>query len=120
MVAFDATRLVGVARADRFPGTDRAEVAVIVADDLHRHGIATALLERLVRDANHVGIRTFEAETLLSNQPMLTVFHHLGFPVTSSIETGVAQLWFSIVPTDEYEHACRSRRAHSSIEDVAT
>jgi RimJ/RimL family protein N-acetyltransferase len=99
VVALADGRLVGVARADRLDETNRAEVAVIVADDLHGRGIATDLLERLVRDAHRVGIRTFEADTLLSNQPMLAVFHHLGFPVTSSIETGVAHLSFPITPT---------------------
>jgi RimJ/RimL family protein N-acetyltransferase len=117
VVAFDALRLVGVARAERLPATDRAEVAVIVADELHEQGVGTALLERLVQDARRVGIREFEADALLSNQRMLAVFAHLGFPVTSHFEMGVAHVTFPIAATAGYERACRNRRSTLVFDD---
>jgi RimJ/RimL family protein N-acetyltransferase len=120
VVVVDDRRLIGVARADRLPGTDRAEVAVIVSDDVHGQGVGTALLERLVHDARQVGIRVFEADTLMSNQPMLTVFRHLGFLVTSAYDAGVVHLTFPIAPTAAYERACNSRRSILTIHDEPT
>jgi RimJ/RimL family protein N-acetyltransferase len=120
VVAFDGSRLVGVARADRLGVTDRAEVAVVVADDLQRQGVGTALLERLVRDSGRVGIRFFEADTLLSNQPMLDVFHHLGFPVSSHLDTGVIHVTFPITATPGYERACQSRQTTLGFDSEPT
>jgi GNAT superfamily N-acetyltransferase len=110
VVALDELRLAGVARADRLGTTDRAEVAVIVADDLQHQGVGTALLERLVHDASEVGIRGFEADTLISNQRMLDVFRDLGFPMRTVFEVGVAHVSFPITPTAGYDRACQSRR----------
>jgi RimJ/RimL family protein N-acetyltransferase len=117
IVAFDGPRLVGVARADRLGATDRAEVAVVVADNLHHAGVGTALLERLVHDANEVGIHVFEADTLLENQPMLNVFRHLGFQVSSHFEVGVVHVTFPITPTADYELARHSRRSTLAFDD---
>jgi RimJ/RimL family protein N-acetyltransferase len=108
IVAFDGPRLAGVARADRFDATDRAEVAVVVADELQHEGVGTALLERLVDDAIAVGIHVFEADTLFENQAMLNVFRHLGFRVSSHYEFGVVHVTFPITPTADYAAA----RAH--------
>jgi len=120
VVALDQVRLVGVARADRLGVADRAEVAVIVADDLQHQGVGTALLERLVHDASGVGIQAFEADTLISNQPMLDVFHHLGFPVTSHLDTGVIHLTFPITATADYERACQSRQTTLAFDSEPT
>jgi GNAT superfamily N-acetyltransferase len=117
VVAFAGLRMLGVARADRLAGSDRAEVAVVVVDDLQRQGVGTALLERLVHDAGRVGIRVFEADTLLSNQRMLDVFHHLGFAVSSHFDAGVAHVSFAIAPTADYERARRHRRSTITFED---
>jgi GNAT superfamily N-acetyltransferase len=117
VVAVDGDRLVGVARADRMAGTDHAEVAVAVGDELHHQGVGTALLERLVYESNQVGIHVFEADTLMSNATMLGVFHHLGFPVTTHFEFGVVHLSFTITPTPDYERACQNRRTTISFDN---
>jgi RimJ/RimL family protein N-acetyltransferase len=117
VVAFDAGRLVGVARAERLPRTSRAEVAVIVADELQGQGVGTALLERLVDASWRVGIREFEADALLSNQRMIAVFDHLGFPVSSHFDAGVAHVTFPITSTADYESACENRRSTLVFDD---
>jgi GNAT superfamily N-acetyltransferase len=66
--------LVGHAIYVRAPGSDRAEVAVEVADDLHRMGLATMLLTRLAQVAEARQIRSFFAEVLPENSDMLTIF----------------------------------------------
>jgi GNAT superfamily N-acetyltransferase len=117
VVALDGISLVGVARADRLAGTDHAEVAVVGDDGLQHEGVGTALLERLVYDANGVGIRVFEADTLLSNGRMLSVFHHLGFPVSSQLDLGVVHVTFPITPTIDYDLACQNRRSTLAFDD---
>ncbi len=110
VVAFGGEPMVGVARADRFPGTTRAEVAVIVADDHQHLGVGTALLERLVGDALAVGIEVFEADALMTNHRMLSVFHRLGLPVSSHTEGGVTHVTIVLAPDATYEQACATRR----------
>src|SRR6267143_291369 len=53
-------RIVGVARYDRAPGTDVAEVAVAVIDEFQRRGLGSALLAELARVANNHGIKIFQ------------------------------------------------------------
>jgi GNAT superfamily N-acetyltransferase len=66
--------VVGHAIYVRVPGSERAEVAVEVVDDLHRLGLATELLTRLAQAAEARGIRCFFAEVLPENGDMLTIF----------------------------------------------
>jgi len=51
-----------------------AEVALAVADDMHRRGVGTLLLEHLESLARRRGLHAFTAETLSENAPMLRVF----------------------------------------------
>jgi GNAT superfamily N-acetyltransferase len=69
-----ARGVIGHAIYVRVPGSERAEVAVAVADDLHRLGLATVLLARLAQVAEGHQIRRFFAEVLPDNGDMLTIF----------------------------------------------
>jgi GNAT superfamily N-acetyltransferase len=119
LVAEVDDRLLGVGRFDRKPGETEAEVAFVVADEYQHHGIGTLLLDELVRAARERGISTFRAETLCENRTMLDVFHHAGFPVTSSIEYGTVTLRFPIEENDEYRTALASREAARRVEGDA-
>ena len=88
--------LIAVARFDRLEGTTTAEVAFVVADAYHHHGLATMLLHRLAEAALDRGIDRFFAETLPMNQAMLAVFHESGFPVVSRFDRGVVRVEFPI------------------------
>jgi GNAT superfamily N-acetyltransferase len=66
--------VVGHAIYVRAPGQDRAEVAVEVADDLHRLGLATHLLIELAQLAENRQITRFFAEVLPENRDMLSIF----------------------------------------------
>jgi GNAT superfamily N-acetyltransferase len=66
--------MVGHAIYVRVPGEDRAEVAVEVADDLHRLGLATRLLVELAQVAEQRRITRFFAEVLPENNDMLSIF----------------------------------------------
>jgi acetyltransferase len=75
---------IGVARYARYPGTDRAEVAVVVADAWQGKGIGARLLLDLRNLAREAGIRQFEASVLPGNKRMLELAQSLGFTVRSA------------------------------------
>jgi RimJ/RimL family protein N-acetyltransferase len=99
LVAVMDGQIIGVGRFDREPGSDEAEVAFVVADEFHRHGIATLLLDQLVAAARCRGVTTFVAHTLWENLDMLSVFQHSGFDVHRSVDSSVVSLQFPIRTT---------------------
>jgi GNAT superfamily N-acetyltransferase len=101
--------LIAVGRYERFPGTNDAEVAFVVADAFQHQGIGTILLERLASAAWEHGIEVFTAQTLAENGAMLDVFLHSGFRVTSSTSWGTVSVRFPIEPDDAYRLACAGR-----------
>ena len=79
VVATSGDRIVGVARYERTPGTDRAEVAFLVADALQGKRLGTMLFEHIAAGARRNGIRYLLADTLAENARMLGVFRDSGF-----------------------------------------
>ncbi len=59
-------------------GSREAEIAMSVADDMHRRGVGTLMLEHLVSLARSRGVRAFVAETLSENALMMQVFADAG------------------------------------------
>jgi GNAT superfamily N-acetyltransferase len=90
-------RLIAVGRFESGPGETEAEVAFVVSDEFQHHGIGSVLLDELAKAARERGILAFRAETLVENRAMLDVFHHAGFPVSSSVDCGTVTLRFPIV-----------------------
>ena len=108
-------QLIAVGRFDRIAGTSEAEVAFVVADDYQHHGLGSLLLDELVRAARDRGIDTFMAETLCENKPMLDVFHHSGFDMSSKVEYGTVWLRFGIAMTESYGVALAARDENRQI-----
>ena len=77
-------------------GDQAAEVAMAVADDMHSRGIGTLLLEHLVSLARSQGVRTFVAETLSENAPMLDVFAHAGLRADRTLDGGIYEFSFPL------------------------
>jgi RimJ/RimL family protein N-acetyltransferase len=98
LVVEDGDELVAVGRYDRYPDTDRAEVAFLVTDARQRQGIGSVLLERLAAAAWRRGITTFIAETQSDNRDMLRVFAESGYAVRRSFDNEVAYVRFDIAP----------------------
>lgn len=113
LVATVDDRLIAVARYDRTPGAAEAEVAFVVDDAYQHHGVGSELLDELADAALANGVTTFRAETLAENKTMIDVFHHAGFPVTSSIAFGTVTLRFPITPTAASVAARATRRLRS-------
>jgi GNAT superfamily N-acetyltransferase len=111
LVVESEDRLIAVGRYDSAPGETEAEVAFVVADDFQHHGIGALLLDELASAASRKGVTSFRAETLCENRTMLDIFHHSGFPVTSTVEYGTVTLRFPIEPTDAYRAALDDREA---------
>ena len=66
-----------------------AEIGFTVTDAWQGQGIASRLLQHLVRIARDQGIFQFEAYVLNGNAPMLAVFRHSGLPMTTRDAEGM-------------------------------
>jgi len=84
-----------VVRYDRI-GSDLAEVAFVVADAWQGHGIASALLLQIAEYARARGIKRLVAITMATNMRMLEVLHGCGYPTTSAIREGEAEVSLDI------------------------
>jgi acetyl coenzyme A synthetase (ADP forming)-like protein len=100
IVAEHGDDLVAMARYDREPPGDTAEVAFVVDDAHQGRGLGTLLLEHLAAIGRGQGIRRFVATTLPQNRRMLEVFRDAGYEVTSHFEQGTFEVSFSIGATE--------------------
>jgi acetyl coenzyme A synthetase (ADP forming)-like protein len=94
------SRIVGIGTSVRLRDPSRAEVAFAVADDMHRRGIGSRLLERLAVHARREGVTRFVAQVLPENLAMLGVFGDTGFEVTRRYVDGVVEVEFELTPSD--------------------
>ncbi len=78
---------------------ETADAAFAVADQFQGKGVGTALLERLALAAAEAGFRRFQADTLVSNTPMLEVFRDSGFEIRSKSSGGAVDVQLSLVPS---------------------
>src|SRR5579875_284454 len=84
-------KVVGAASYETRTGTDAAEVAFAVADDMHGQGVGTLLLEHLVSAACHRGVHRVTASVLAQNAEMLRVFADVGLSGRRNMEDGVVE-----------------------------
>lgn len=117
LVAHLHGELVGLASAE-IEG-DRAEVSFLVADGAHGLGVGTLLLEHLAAAARAAGIRTFTAEVLTENQPMLRVFANAGYVATKR-SWGTTTTWeLSTSPSDSALEASDLRERVAETRSLA-
>lgn len=89
-------RILGVARYDRVPGTDVAEVAEAVVDEFQHRGLGGALLAILARAAREHGIKTFTLIVLPENQQMLGLLRKMGWIHNARLSGGVYDITFDL------------------------
>ena len=77
VVAVVENEIVGVARYARRPGSDAAEVAVVVADGWQRQGLATRMLGALTERALSEGVRQFNLNMQSDNVAVLRLVRRL-------------------------------------------
>ena len=93
-------RIVGVARYATVSGAqDTADVAIVVADELQRHGIGTRLLRDLCERAVENGIEHLVATTLHENRAARVLLRRIGFR-TRSVSGGTLELALDLAPAD--------------------
>jgi ribosomal protein S18 acetylase RimI-like enzyme len=75
----------------------QAEVAFVVVDEYQGHGIGGALMRHLTSIACAAGLRTFIAEVLPENTPMLQLFKTSGLQLSTRREGQVVHvtIWLS-------------------------
>jgi GNAT superfamily N-acetyltransferase len=83
---------IALARYDKDPATDLADIAFVVRDDWQCRGVGTLLLRRMGEIGRARGLKGFEADVLASNTRMLSVFHRSGLELHSTEEDGVYHL----------------------------
>jgi RimJ/RimL family protein N-acetyltransferase len=96
VVAVVDGEIVGVARYFRQSGTDAAEVAVVVADDWHRQGVATRMFGRLVEFARAAGIDRFTVSMQADNTAALALFRRFngsGATLSQGILESTVPIW---------------------------
>ena len=77
VVAVVDDEIVGVARYARRPDADAAEVAVVVADDWQRQGLATRMCRVLGDLAANAGVRQFNLNMQADNPAVLRLVRRL-------------------------------------------
>ena len=84
--------VVGVASYQLTADAAAAELALAVADGMHRRGVATLLLEHLVSLARARGVQVLVADVLPDNYPVLRVLSDAGLAVWRKFADGVVEL----------------------------
>ena len=92
LVGLLGDELVGVASYELVGDGAAAEVALAVADGMHRRGIATLLLEHLVSLARARGVKALTAEVLADNYAVLHVLTDSGLATRRRWDNGVVEL----------------------------
>jgi acetate---CoA ligase (ADP-forming) len=118
LVALVEGELVAVARYDRPPGTDQAEVAFTVRDDQQGRGIGTILLEHLASAAVATGIRRFVADTLSENHRMLDLFRKSGFEEKAAYQEGVVRVTMELEPGEGYLDGIEERERKAGAASI--
>lgn len=80
-------------------GAKTAEVAFAVADAYQGKGIGALLLDRLAAVAIEQGFSRFWAAVLPHNMPMMEVFRHSGFQMSTKVENGLLQVTLDLAPS---------------------
>ena len=73
-----------------------AEVAFAIDDPHQRLGIATHMINHLIKIARAAGLEMFVAEVLPENLPMLKVFERCGLTMTTRNERGVVHVTLAL------------------------
>jgi len=119
LVAERANNIVAIARYDRSPGSDEAEVAFLVDDVFQGKGLGTILLENLAVAARAHGIRRFIADTLSDNHKMLSVLRDAGFARQYERASEVMRVVLDIAPSPEAVAAADGRERQAVVHSIA-
>ncbi|MFI0724140.1 GNAT family N-acetyltransferase [Streptomyces sp. NPDC021224] len=115
LVAVHGDRIVGTAEYEVTADPRVAEVSVAVADDFHRRGVGTLLVEHLANAAREAGVERFTADTLASNHLMQRLVADLGQKVERRHEDGEVHVTFPLAPDERYLAAVERRGSTADL-----
>lgn len=118
LVACLGGRIVGVVHHEPPDQRGVAEIAIVVADDLHHRGVGTLLIEHLASRARGHGVTAFRADILSQNHAVLRVFADAGLPAISTVESGVVVLTVPLAIDDRYLDAVAERERRADVESL--
>ncbi|HYF74417.1 MAG TPA: GNAT family N-acetyltransferase [Nocardioides sp.] len=95
-----------------------AEVAFLVADDLHGLGVGSLLLEHLAAACRECGVRRFLAEVLWENRAMLDVFLAAGFAIVRHNEGASVSVEMDTVASAEAVAAADDRECQAEARSL--
>lgn len=108
-------RLIGLGEYITGTELDAAEIAFTVADDHHRQGVATLLLERLAIIAHAHGVRRFTAIVLPDNGDMQLVFRTVGLTTRTTLEDGVVNVTLDLTSLPAMRDAAQLRAQPKTV-----
>ncbi|MCC7497581.1 MAG: bifunctional acetate--CoA ligase family protein/GNAT family N-acetyltransferase [Bryobacterales bacterium] len=77
--------ILGVGRLQKLHGTEEAEFAIVVSDQVQKQGLGKEILTRLIKIARDEKIRRVNADILADNMAMQHVCERLGFQLDRQI-----------------------------------
>jgi acetyltransferase len=83
--------IVGVGRLIKAPGTNQAEIAVLVSDAFQKRGIGTVLVQRLIEFARDEKLQLLTASFLAENRPIERLFQSFAFTFRDSTEPEIRE-----------------------------
>ncbi len=101
VVAVVDGEIVGVARYVRLSGANTAEVAVVVADDWQRQGIATRMITALAGCARAAGVERFTMTMQADNQAVLRLMSRLYPGASMTHAQGIYEAVVPVAPADQ-------------------
>ncbi|MBO3752735.1 GNAT family N-acetyltransferase [Streptosporangiaceae bacterium NEAU-GS5] len=114
LVAMMQGRLVAV--AEYF---DNGDMAILIDDAVHGHGLGTLLLEHVAIDATEHGVRELTADVLTENAPMLRVLRDLGLEVERAFDGNTLHIKIILAPTAQLVTAIEAREHEAERASLA-
>ncbi len=100
LIAWEAERMAGLARSTADPDFDAAECAVIIRADLREKGLATQLLQALLRAIAAQGVRQAVLVFPANQKRILNLSGELGFQTAPSLDDASVVRATKVLQTD--------------------
>ncbi len=95
----ESVRIVCGARYVRLTDPGKAEIALTVHDEFQDRGIGRVLMKLLIAQGKRDGVKTFVADVLATNDPMLHLLRLFAPKRRSMFAEGVTHLEFDLADT---------------------
>jgi len=91
--------IVGIGSYVKIPGTETAEIALVVRDDWQNKGLGTALLNYLIEIGRNKGVKNFTAWVFTENTKMIHLFKKLPYKIEFRTEGDLYHITVKLINT---------------------